>query len=182
MRSSFRRVPVSLALVSLALAMAGILGLSLAGCGGSSTPVTTRPTLTVTAANASRVYGATNPVFTASASGALSGDTFTLTASTVATPSSPVGTYSIVPAATGTNLANYNVVYVNGTLTVDKATLTVTPNNQSIVAGSALPSFSATITGFVNGDTQTVVIGLPALTTTATSSSPAGSYPITSTL
>ena len=45
-----------------------------------------------------------------------------------------------------------------------------------------LPSFTATITGFVNGDTQTVVTGLPALTTTATSSSPAGSYPITAAL
>ena len=114
--------------------------------------------------------------------GALSGDTFTLTASTVATPSSPAGTYSIVPVATGANLANYNVVYVNGTLTVSKAILTVTPNNQSIVAGSVLPSLSATITGFVNGDTQAVVTGSPALSTTATSSSPAGSYPITATL
>jgi sugar lactone lactonase YvrE len=162
--------------------MAGILCFSLAGCGGSSTPVTTHPTLTVTAANASRVYGATNPVFTASASGAVSGDTFTFTASTVATSSSPAGTYSIVPAATGANLANYNVVYVNGTLTVDKAILTVTPNNQSIATGSVLPLLSATTTGFVNGDTQTVVTGLPALTTTATSSSPAGSYPIVATL
>ena len=161
--------------------MAGILAFSLTGCGGSSAPVN-RPTLTVTAASASRVYGAPNPVFTASASGALSGDTFTLSASTIATPSSPAGTYSIVPAATGANLANYNVVYVNGTLTVDKATLTVTPNNQSIVSGSVLPSLSATIAGFVNGDTQTVVNGLPALTTTATSSSPAGTYPIVATL
>src|SRR5580704_7459436 len=100
--------------------MIGVLGLSLAGCGGSSTPAT-RPTLTITAANASRVYGAPNPVFTASASGALAGDTFTLTASTVATPSSPAGTYSIVPVATGANLANYNVTYVNGTLTVGLA-------------------------------------------------------------
>jgi sugar lactone lactonase YvrE len=157
--------------------MAGILGLSLAGCGGSSTPVA-RPTLTVTAANASRVYGSPNPAFTPSASGALPGDTFTLTASTVATPSSAAGAYSIVPVATGANLANYNVVYVNGTLTVGFAILKVTPNNQSIVAGSALPPFSATITGFVNGDTQAVVTGLPGLATTANSSSPAGSYPI----
>jgi sugar lactone lactonase YvrE len=158
--------------------MAGILAFSLAGCGGPSTSVTTRPTLTITAADASRGYGATNPVFTASASGALSGDTFTLTASSIATPSSPAGTYSIVPAATGANLANYNVVYVNGTLTVGLALLTVTPNNQSIVAGSALPTLSATITGFVNGDTQAVVTGSPGLATTANSSSPAGSYPI----
>ena len=164
------------------MVLAGVLFFSLAGCGSNSAPVTTRPTLTVTAADARRVYGAANPVFTASASGASSGDTFTFTASTVATPSSPAGTYSIVPAATGANLANYNVVYVNGTLTVDKATLTVTPNNQSIVAGSALPTFSATITGFANGDTQAVVTGQPALTTTATSSSPAGSYPIAASL
>jgi hypothetical protein len=162
--------------------LAGILFFSIAGCGNSSAPVTTRPTLTVTAANVNRVYGAPNPALTASASGALSGDTFTLTASTVATPSSPAGTYTIVPAATGANLANYNVVYVNGTLTVDKAILTVTPNNQSMVSGSVLPSLSALITGFVNGDTQTVVTGQPALTTTATSSSPAGSYPIVATL
>jgi sugar lactone lactonase YvrE len=172
MRSSLRSVPVSLALVA-----AGILAFSLAGCGGPSTSVT-RPTLTVTAANANRVYGASNPVLTASASGALSGDTFTLTASSIATPSSPAGTYSIVPAATGANLANYNVVYVNGTLAVSLALLTVTPNNQSIVAGSALPTFSATITGFVNGDTQAVVTGSPGLATTANSSSPSGSYPI----
>ena len=161
--------------------MIGALGLSLAGCGGSVSPAP-RPTLTVTAADASRIYGAANPVFTASASGALSGDTFTLTATTVATPSSAVGTYSIVPAATGVNLASYNVVYVNGTLTVGKATLTVTPNNQSVVSEAAFPSFTATITGFVNGDTSTVVTGLPAITTTAISSSPVGSYPITAAL
>jgi hypothetical protein len=148
-RSIFRSVPISLAVV-----MAGVLSFSLAGCGGSSATVN-HPTLTVTAANASRVYGAPNPVLTASAGGALPGDTFPLTTSTVATASSPAGTYSIVPAATGANLANYNVVYVNGTLTVDKATLTVTPNNQSVVAGSVLPALSATIAGFVNGDTQT---------------------------
>ena len=173
MRLFFRSVQLPLAVV-----LTDALFFSLAGCGSSNAPVTTRPTLTVTAASASRVYGTANPVLTASASGANAGDTFTLTASTTATPSSPAGTYSIVPAATGANLANYNVVYVNGTLTVDRAVLTVTPNNQSIVSGTVLPSFSATITGFVNGDAQSVVSGQPALTTTATSSSPAGSYPI----
>ena len=37
-------------------------------------------TLTVTAASASRAYGAANPAFTATAAGAVNGDTFTLTA------------------------------------------------------------------------------------------------------
>jgi hypothetical protein len=175
-RSSFRSTRVLLPLL-----FAGLFSLCLAGCGGASTP-SVRPTLTVTAANASRVYGAANPAFTASASGAVSGDTFTFTASTTATSSSPVGTYSIIPAASGANLANYNVVYVNGALTVSLAELTVTPNNQTIVAGSALPPLSATITGFVNGDTQAVVTGQPTLTTTAASTSPAGSYQITAAL
>ena len=49
--------------------------------------------LTVTAGNASRAYGAANPAFTASATGALNGDTFTFGGSTTATASSPVGTY-----------------------------------------------------------------------------------------
>ncbi len=175
MKSLFRSVPISFAALP-----AGVLVLFVVGCGGSNTPAT-RPTLTVTAANASRVYGAANPTFTASATGALPGDTFTFTESTVATPSSPVGTYSIVPVAAGANLAAYNVTTVPGTLTVDKATLTVTPNNQTIVSGSALPFPTATITGFVNGDPPTVVSGAPALFTTATSSSP-GSYPITASL
>ena len=166
---------------SLTALVAGLVALSLAGCGDSVSP-TPRPTLTVTAADASRVYGAANPVFTASASGALSGDTFNLTATTVATPSSAAGTYSIVPAATGANLANYNVVYVNGTLTVGKATLTVTPGNESVVAES-LPFFlTSTITGLLNGDMPTVYTGFPSLTTTATTSSPPGSYPITAAL
>jgi sugar lactone lactonase YvrE len=163
--------------------MAGVLALSIAGCAGSSTPPPTRPTLTVTAANADRIYGVANSAFTASATGALPGDTFTFTESTSATSCSAPGTYSIVPLATGANLANYNVVYVNGTLTVDKATITITPNNQSMVSGSALPVLSFTITvPAICDPVSAVVTGLPALTTTATSSSPAGSYPITATL
>jgi MBG domain (YGX type)/NHL repeat len=138
--------------------------------------------LTVTAADATRIYGAANPNFTASVTGALNGDTLTSSGSTVATLSSSVGTYPIVPLATGANLASYDVLYVNGTLTVAKAVLTVTPNNQSIVAGSTLPTLTATTTGFVNADGPSVVAGVPSLTTSATTSSPAGFYPITAAL
>ena len=112
----------------------------------------TKATLTVTAGNASRAYGAANPTFTASATGAVNGDTFSFTESTTATTSSQVGTYAIVPVATGANLGNYTVVYVNGTLTVGKATLVVTANNQTVVYGTAISPYTATITGLVNGD------------------------------
>src|SRR5262249_8695849 len=45
--------------------------------------------------------------------------------------------------------------------------------------GSALPPLTATITGFVASDTPAVVLGAPALTTTANPFSPLGTYPIT---
>ena len=70
-------------------------------------------------------------------------DSFTFTGSSAATTTSPVGTYSIVPVATGTNLSNYNVVYVNGTLTVGQATLTVTAADASRAYGVANPTFAA---------------------------------------
>ena len=130
-------------------------------------------TLTVTAGNASRAYGVANPAFSASATGAINGDTFSFTESTTATTSSPVGTYAIVPVATGTNLANYTVVYVNGTLTVGQATLTVTAGNASRAYGVANPAFSASATGAINGDTFSFTES-----TTATTSSPVGTYAI----
>ena len=62
--------------------------------------------------------------------------------------------------------------------TVAPAVLTVTAQNASMARGSAVPTLTANITGFVNGDTSSVVAGAPSLTTAATSSSPAGVYPI----
>ena len=129
-------------------------------------------TLTVTAANASRAYGAANPVFSATATGAQGSDSFTLTASSAATSSSPVGTYPIVPLATGANLSNYTVVYVDGTLTVGQATLTVTAANASRAYGAANPVFSATATGAQSGDTFTLTAS-----SAATTSSPGGDLP-----
>ena len=129
--------------------------------------------LTVTAANATRTYGAANPTFTGTYTGAVNGDTFTVGGSSVATASSPVGTYPIVPTATGTNLGNYTVVYVNGTLTVGQASLTVTATNATRIYGAANPTFTGTYTGAVNGDTFTV-----GGSSVATASSPVGTYPI----
>ncbi|HEY6413203.1 MAG TPA: Ig-like domain repeat protein [Edaphobacter sp.] len=66
-------------------------------------------------------------------------------------------------------------------LTVTLAKLTVTANNALRVFDAVNPAFTATITGFVNGDTSAVVSGTPNFTTTATQSSPVGTYPITPT-
>ena len=71
---------------------------------------------------------------------------------------------------------------MNGTLTVRQVTLTVTANDTNRIFDAANPAFTASYTGFVNGDTLAVVSGSPSLTTSATTSSPAGGYTITNTL
>src|SRR5262249_15789369 len=95
--------------------------------------------LTITANDASRVYGVANPAFSVSYSGFVLSDGpsslgGTLSFSTPATPSSPVGSYSITPS--GLTSTHYGIAFVNGTLTVNKrttstaASLAATPINE----------------------------------------------------
>ena len=76
--------------------------------------------LTVTAANASRAYGQTNPVFSGTITGLTNGDNITAVYGCSATSSSPVGTYPIVPSLVdpGNRLDNYQTNLVSGTLNV----------------------------------------------------------------
>ena len=135
--------------------------------------------LTVTAANASRLYGDPNPAFTGTITGLQNGDNITATYASVADPTSPVGTYTIVPTLVDPNgkLVNYTVVINNGTLTVNAAPLTVTAANASRAYGSANPAFSGTITGIKNGDNITATYA-----SAATATSNAGTYAIIPTL
>ncbi|MGC2216027.1 MAG: MBG domain-containing protein [Silvibacterium sp.] len=95
--------------------------------------------LTVTAANATRTYGLPNPALTATVSGAVTGETFTATATTTATLASTVGTYPIVPSVSGTDLADYTVTKINGTLTVTQAAPVITwAAPASIASGTTL--------------------------------------------
>ena len=142
----------------------------------------TQATLTFTIANASRAYGAVNPAFTGKFTGLLNSDVITPTYGTTATATSKVGTYPITATLSGAKSVNYKSTVVPGTLTVSKATLNVTANGATRVYGSANPTFTAAITGFVNGDTPAKALtGSPTLATTATAKSPVASYPITPT-
>ena len=67
---------------------------------------------------------------------------------------------------------------VTDTFTVNQATLTVTANNFTISEGDPLPTFTASYSGFVNGDNQGVLTGSPSLTTDAPQNPPVGSYTI----
>jgi hypothetical protein len=97
--------------------------------------------LTVTAADASRPYGATDPVFTGTIIGLLNGDNITADYSTPATATSPVGAYPITPTLIdpGDVETNYVVTLVNGTLTVTQAAPIVTWTNPTpVIYGTAL--------------------------------------------
>ena len=83
----------------------------------------------------------------------------------------------------GNKLSNYSVTTNAGTLTVNRAALMVTADNQTRVFSAANPSLTFTITGFVNSDTAaTATTGVPSLTTTATTASAVGTYAITPTV
>lgn len=118
--------------------------------------------LTITANSASRLYGAANPVFSATFNGLVSGHDSSvvngLQFSTTATQSSGVGSYAITPF--GASATGYNISYVPGTLAIERAPLTITANHASRVYGDANPAFSAQYFGLVNGDTAGVVSGL----------------------
>ncbi len=69
---------------------------------------------------------------------------------------------------------------VTRSIAVNKTKLTVTANNLTMKKGAAVPTLTYAMTGFVNGDSQAkATTGKPALSTTATSTSPTGRYPIT---
>ena len=132
--------------------------------------------LSITAVNKSKVYGAALPTLTASYSGFVNGDTSASlttppTLTTTATASSHVSGSPYSITASGAVDTDYTITYVAGTLTVTKAPLTITAVNQTKVYGTALPTLTATYTGFVNGDTSASLTTQPTLTTTATASS-----------
>ncbi len=89
------------------------------------------------------------------------------------------GTQTLSVTFTPTDTTHYNSVGSSVSLVVNKALLAVTANNASKAYGAAIPAFTASYSGFVNGDTQSVLSGFPSLATTATASSPVGSYAIT---
>ncbi|HLX60679.1 MAG TPA: MBG domain-containing protein [Planctomycetota bacterium] len=135
--------------------------------------------LSVSADNKSKTYGDPNPAFTGTLSGVVNGDAITASYSTSTTPGSAAGAYSIVPMLNdpGGKLGNYALTSTNGTLTINKAALSVTANNASRTYGAADPIFAGTLTGVVNADNITATYSAG-----TTAASPVATYPIVPTL
>ncbi len=95
------------------------------------------------------------------------------------TSTTPPGIYKIVPQVGTLSAQNYKFQMMTGEIEVYRAPLLITANNITMTQGDPVPTLTYTLTGFVNGDTASVLSGAPVLSTTATSSSAPGNYPIT---
>ncbi len=147
--------------------------------------VISKAPLTLTAISQSIGYGSAIPALTYQVAGLVNGDTAATAIQgspylgTTATITSSVGSYPITIVSGSLSSTNYSFTLVPGTLTINKAPLTITAINQSIAQGSKIPVFTFTISGFVSDEPLSGQLsGQPSLTTTATSSSSAGTYPI----
>ena len=87
-----------------------------------------------------------------------------------------VGTYPIVPDAVDDN--NYAASYVNGTLTVNKASLIAIADDKSRQYGDANPTLTFTYSGFKNNETSSVIDTEPTATTSATTATNVGTATI----
>lgn len=129
---------------------------------------------TVKVKDCSREYGDNNPTFEIVTEGAaLIGEPEIICS---ADKNSKVGTYEI-EINKGT-IKNYLVTFVPGTLTVTKAPLVVTAENYTITQGDKLPEFTASCSGFKNGEDESVLTKQPVFSCDANEASAPGEYPI----
>ncbi len=146
----------------------------------------TKAVLKVVPSNLSMVYGSALPALTFTLQGFVNADT-PLSATTgapllitTAASSSPVGLYDITSAVDTLVAANYTFSFQTSKLAITPAPLNVVADNKSIKIGSALPVFTFSVSGLVNGDVLgSATSGAPILSTAATATSPAGVYAIT---
>lgn len=137
--------------------------------------------LVITANDATRVYGETNPEFTLSYQGFVLNETVDditpPVISTQASQGSVVGTYDLLPS--GGAADNYELNLQSGTLTINKADLTIAADDKERIYGEENPVLTASYTGFVLNETSSDLSAAPVLSTSADIGSDAGEYDIT---
>jgi hypothetical protein len=84
-----------------------------------------------------------------------------------------------ITASQGGNGAFSPAADVVQPLTVNKASLTITAENKTRLPGQPNPTFTVVYSGFVNGETESVLTSPPVVSTIADASSGAGKYKIT---
>jgi hypothetical protein len=143
--------------------------------------------LTIIAEDKTKVYGEENPTLTYRVEGFVEGENLdnaglmgTPALTTVVDTVTGVGEDQISIDAGSLAAANYSFNFVNGKITVQKATLTITANSKTKTYGDVNPVFDASYKGFVRGDKlgASDVAGEPVITCAAGDSAAAGTYTI----
>jgi len=142
--------------------------------------------LSVVADNQGRLYGDANPTLTAQLSGFKNGENLgssgvsgTPALSTTAVATTGVGGVPITAALGTLEAGNYDFTsYLPGTLTINKAPLTISADNKGKVYGDPDPLLTASYSGFKNNETAAVVGDLVLDTATGKAAS-AGTHAIT---
>lgn len=138
----------------------------------------TKAPLTITASSASMTYGGPSPAIAPTYSPFVNSEN----ASNLSTQ--PVCTTTAVPlspalssqtsSCAGAVSTNYEFTYVSGVVTVNKAPLLISPQAAQMTYGTQPPAITPVYAGFVNGQGPSVLLTPTVCTTTATSTSPAG--------
>ena len=120
--------------------------------------------LTVAVSNATAVYGAAAPKFGCEITGFIEGEDESVVsgARRLTCPYKPfdsAGTYAITPDLSTFEADNYTFKSAPGTLTVDKAPLTVSAKDLTATYWDAPPAYAVTYSGFLGRDTASVVSG-----------------------
>ena len=109
---------------------------------------------TVTADEATKVYGEDDPELTATVTGVIEGDDISLIVYTLARKEgNEVGEYTITPSGEKSQ-GNYDVQFETGVFTIEHATLTVKADDLTKEYGDADPEYTATLTGLQYDDTE----------------------------
>ncbi len=136
--------------------------------------ITDADAIVISVNKATKVYGDPMPAFTYTVSGGTVEGAPLITCE--ATESSPVGEYAI--KVEKGSIGYPNLVFVDGVLTITKATLTVKADTLSRDWGEENPELLLSYEGFRCDDDESVLLSKPVATTTATIDSPVGEYPI----
>jgi hypothetical protein len=151
---------------------------------GSVSVTVNQANLMITASSPTVAYGAAVPTITPNYSGFVNGQTSaslttqptcTTTYTTASAPGSSPST-----SCSGAVDANYAISYVNGAVTVNKASLTITASSPTVAYGAAVPTITPSYSGFVNGQTSASLTTQPTCATAYTTASAPGSSPSTS--
>jgi len=139
--------------------------------------------LTVKATNQSKNYGAPNPEVALDYTGFFGSDNQTVleqlpSISTTIDELTPAGFYNDAITVSGGDDENYDFIYEPSDFTIQKATLTIKPDDRTRNYGEDNPLFNMLFIGFMNDDDSADIDLLPNIVYSVSKGSQAGEYKI----